>query len=132
MSDEDDWFEFALHREGDGEEDDRTRDENHGRSDTDSQETSDSSADDGDSLFEVDFEAAFENAPGAEIEGESGSSGAFEGGAFDSGSFGGGGFDSGGFDSGGFDDEEFESAIPRIDIGIEGLDSMIQGGVPER
>ncbi|WP_238392107.1 KaiC domain-containing protein [Halorussus amylolyticus] len=31
-----------------------------------------------------------------------------------------------------FDEEEFESAIPRIDIGIEGLDSMIQGGVPER
>ena len=31
-----------------------------------------------------------------------------------------------------FDDEEFESAIPRIDLGIEGLDNMIQGGVPER
>jgi KaiC domain protein len=31
-----------------------------------------------------------------------------------------------------FDDEEFESEIPRIDLGIEGLDGMIQGGVPER
>jgi KaiC domain protein len=29
-------------------------------------------------------------------------------------------------------DEEFESEIPRIDLGIEGLDEMIQGGVPER
>ncbi|MFB6205039.1 MAG: KaiC domain-containing protein [Haloglomus sp.] len=29
-------------------------------------------------------------------------------------------------------DEDFESAIPRIDIGIEGLDEMIQGGVPDR
>ncbi|MFB6106379.1 MAG: KaiC domain-containing protein [Halobacteriaceae archaeon] len=32
----------------------------------------------------------------------------------------------------GFEEEEFESAIPRIDVGIEGLDEMIQGGVPER
>jgi len=31
-----------------------------------------------------------------------------------------------------FDDEEFESEIPRIDLGIEGLDNMIQGGVPKR
>jgi KaiC domain protein len=31
-----------------------------------------------------------------------------------------------------FDDEEFESDIPRIDLGIGGLDSMVQGGVPER
>jgi KaiC domain protein len=31
-----------------------------------------------------------------------------------------------------FDDEEFESDIPRLDIGIEGLDEMILGGIPER
>jgi KaiC domain protein len=37
----------------------------------------------------------------------------------------------GGSSGGGFD-EEFESDIPRIDLGIEGLDEMIQGGVPER
>ena len=37
----------------------------------------------------------------------------------------------GGGSGGGFD-EEFESDIPRIDLGIEGLDEMIQGGVPER
>jgi KaiC domain protein len=29
-------------------------------------------------------------------------------------------------------EEEFESEIPRIDLGIEGLDEMIQGGVPQR
>ena len=29
-------------------------------------------------------------------------------------------------------DEEFDSDIPRIELGIEGLDEMIQGGVPER
>jgi len=31
-----------------------------------------------------------------------------------------------------FDDEDLDSDIPRLDIGIEGLDNMIQGGVPER
>jgi circadian clock protein KaiC len=29
-------------------------------------------------------------------------------------------------------EEEFESEIPRIDLGIEGLDEMVQGGVPQR
>ncbi|MFQ3320369.1 MAG: circadian clock protein KaiC [Natronomonas sp.] len=29
-------------------------------------------------------------------------------------------------------EEEFESEIPRIDLGIQGLDEMIQGGVPQR
>lgn len=37
--------------------------------------------------------------------------------------------DSGG--SGDFD-EEFESDIPPLDLGIRGLDEMIQGGIPER
>jgi len=31
-----------------------------------------------------------------------------------------------------FDETDFDSEIPRIDLGIEGLDDMIQGGVPER
>ncbi|MEA1931264.1 MAG: KaiC domain-containing protein [Euryarchaeota archaeon] len=31
-----------------------------------------------------------------------------------------------------FDDEDFESDIDRIDLGIDGLDEMILGGVPER
>ncbi|MFB6143031.1 MAG: KaiC domain-containing protein, partial [Halorientalis sp.] len=31
-----------------------------------------------------------------------------------------------------FDDESLESDIPRIELGIEGLDEMIQGGLPER
>ncbi|GAB3706948.1 P-loop NTPase family protein [Halorubrum pallidum] len=30
------------------------------------------------------------------------------------------------------DPDEFESAIPRVDVGIEGLDEMILGGVPAR
>jgi KaiC domain protein len=41
--------------------------------------------------------------------------------------------DVGAGDPGGFDvEEEYESDIPRIDLGINGLDDMIQGGVPER
>ncbi len=31
-----------------------------------------------------------------------------------------------------FDDDEIESDLPRIKLGIEGLDEMVQGGVPER
>ena len=38
----------------------------------------------------------------------------------------------GGGSSSDFDDEDFETDIPRIDLGISGLDNMIQGGIPER
>ena len=95
---------------------------------------------DDEDLFEDDFASAFENAPGGGFGGDAGSAG---GGSFGMGGgdedFGmGGGFgDAGGEDEAPFQeefaaDEEFESSIPRIDVGIEGLDSMIQGGVPER
>ncbi len=53
----------------------------------------------GSSLFDDDFESAFESAGGPGDE---------------------------------FDDEELDSAIPRIDLGITGLDAMIHGGIPER
>jgi KaiC domain protein len=37
------------------------------------------------------------------------------------------------FDAGGEGfEEEYETEIPRIDTGVQGLDEMIQGGVPER
>ncbi|QLC33030.1 KaiC domain-containing protein [Halarchaeum sp. CBA1220] len=63
---------------------------------------------------------------------------------------GGGGGDDFGFDAGGDDpdpsefgfgggggggdefEEEFESDIPRIEFGVEGLDNMVQGGIPQR
>jgi KaiC domain protein len=61
------------------------------------------SDDDGGGLFGDDFATAFESA----------SSG-------------------GGASTSEFEDEEFDSDIPRIDVGIEGLDRMIQGGVPRR
>ncbi|QLH84250.1 KaiC domain-containing protein [Halosimplex pelagicum] len=67
--------------------------------------------------------------------GDSGSGGAFgsdsgEGGLFDDdfadamGGVGGGDAD--------FEDDDFESNIPRLDLGIEGLDNMVQGGIPLR
>ncbi|WP_231185364.1 KaiC domain-containing protein [Haladaptatus sp. DYF46] len=82
-------------------------------------------------LFDDDFASAFASAPGTggDSEPDFGDGGGFDAGGFD------GAGESGGFgngDGGSFDDEAFESAIPRIDIGIDGLDSMIQGGVPER
>jgi len=49
--------------------------------------------------------------------------------AFESASSPGGG---GGASTVEFEDEDFDSDIPRIDVGIEGLDRMIQGGIPRR
>jgi KaiC domain protein len=61
-----------------------------------------------DSPFGADFATAFRNAP------DPGGGGSPEG------------------DDGGFEESSFESDIPRVDIGIDGLDDMIQEGVPER
>ncbi|KAA9398873.1 KaiC domain-containing protein [Haloarcula sp. CBA1130] len=61
-----------------------------------------SSSDDDGGLFDDDFASAFESAG------------------------------SGDGDTGSDFEEEFESDIPRVDIGIEGLDQMIQGGIPQR
>ncbi|WP_299237416.1 KaiC domain-containing protein [Natronomonas sp.] len=77
-----------------------------------------------------DFEAAFDAGTSAGGGGGEPSVDDFEA-AFDTGtSAGGGGGDPAGDDEG--FDEEFESDIPRLDLGITGLDEMIQGGVPKR
>jgi KaiC domain protein len=62
-------------------------------------------------LFGSDFASAFENAP------------------FPGGDEGAGEVDA---PSGGFAEQEYDSDIPRIDLGISGLDEMIQGGIPRR
>nr|WP_276279345.1 KaiC domain-containing protein [Halorussus sp. DT72] len=96
---------------------------------------------DDEDLFDEDFASAFESAPGGGAGPASGDGpGGDSGGGFDAGGgefgMGGdegfGGFGGESFESEEFDDEEFESSIPRIDLGIEGLDDMIQGGVPRR
>ncbi|MFB6267845.1 MAG: KaiC domain-containing protein [Halodesulfurarchaeum sp.] len=42
------------------------------------------------------------------------------------------GFDLGDDSAAGFEAEEYRTELERIDVGIEGLDEMIQGGVPKR
>ncbi|MFC6721788.1 KaiC domain-containing protein [Halobacteriaceae bacterium SHR40] len=101
---------------------------------------------DSDASFELDTDDSDEASPfDTDDDGVFGTGGD-EGGAFGEDSddpFGGGGgeslFDDEGFASAfegdsdsEFEDEDFDSEIPRIDLGIEGLDNMIQGGVPER
>jgi KaiC domain protein len=96
-----------------------------------------------DAGFGGDFAAEFENAPGPAGAGgpDSDPGGPADEFGFDVGDPGGGsaggefGFDvdpSGGGAEEEFADAEFESDIPRIDLGIEGLDEMVHGGVPER
>lgn len=85
------------------------------------------SENEGGSLFEDDFTAALRE---AEDEGFGGAGGADPTDPeFAMGTDAGGGFG----DVGVADlDGELDSEIPRIDLGIEGLDEMIQGGIPER
>ncbi len=152
MSDDDDWFETAL-RDEEADDADEVDEANADGADADETNADEADADDPDPvpetsseaesddkpLFDDDFASAFASAPNMggnepdfDDDGDAGADG------FDADEFGGGSdFDggSGGFGGGpsstDFDDEEFESAIPRIDIGIDGLDRMIQGGVPQ-
>ncbi|KAB1187698.1 MULTISPECIES: KaiC domain-containing protein [Haloferax] len=154
MSDDDDWFERALRERRDDTDEAAADpetveldDENHdhadrdGRSDDESASGSpandsdgaaapaDSMENAGDDPFSTNFAEAFKNAPMPDI-GDSddefgGSAGSGMGDDFH--------FDSNATrESLQFDDDDFESDIDRIDIGIEGLDEMILGGVPER
>lgn len=74
--------------------------------------TADETADDTGKEIEQDFATAFENAPGPEGPSRPGGVG--------------------GSRTEEFADEALDSEMTRIDIGIEGLDAMIQGGIPER
>ena len=154
--DEEDWFESALQDEDDqqaSETADESRDETV-EEPTPTADAGDASADpafeevpdglddapptggtDDEELFQDDFAAAFENAAGPGS--DSGGGGFGAGGGPGAGGDPGGGFDPGAFGGEPFasefdDDADFDSDIPRIDVGIEGLDSMILGGVPER
>lgn len=114
---------------------------------TDSDVTDDGSTDDeADGLFDRDFGTALSDAP--DLPGEGGSSGSrgefpdvgeeFDlGGEFDMETDDRDALSDSGFGSpasAGFDEEEADadSEIDRIKLGVDGLDAMIQGGVPER
>jgi len=92
-------------------------------------------ADDSDAFGEADDSDAFGEADDSDAFGEADDSDAFGGGEGSGSLFGDEDFASAFEGSGGdpeFDDEELDSDIDRIDLGIEGLDNMIQGGVPQR
>ena len=142
--DDEDWFERGLRELSEGSEDieesdsDAEPDESR-RNDTDPPRTDALDSADPDKTVDeakrVESSGPGETTPsdpgplrGAGPEGESdGETDPFAGGDPDL-------FDDEGF--GGLGDEEFDeepdSDLPRIDLGIEGLDAMIQGGVPER
>jgi KaiC domain protein len=147
----DDWFESEFGDDG-GSDAEESQDHSDANPAGDDGETpwepadtdagrSDSSADepDGNVFADPDVNAGSDSAFGGNEDGAFGeSSGEGVGGADagdDEGLFDDEGFASAFEGAGGdteFDDEEFDSGIPRIDLGIEGLDEMIQGGVPER
>ncbi|WP_254765172.1 KaiC domain-containing protein [Natrinema marinum] len=134
--DAEDWFERAL----DGEGDDAAED---GPTDTGSIDGDDNEYDDGgeydegehadsgaggddESLFEDDFGSALQDVdvPAVDAGGDDAVSTADPE-----------GFDDLDFVLGSDEpdfDEEIDSELPRLDLGIDGLDRMIQGGVPER
>ena len=139
MSNDDDWFERAFADEAD-EADERDPDDGSGTdSDADPGTTSDRTTGpaagpsvdgdaDADSPFEEDFSAAFNRAPTPDAGGANTASAPNAGDQSDV--F--GSPDDLGFSSEGFDESEFDSDLDRLDIGIEGLDDMILGGVPAR
>ncbi|SDJ90432.1 KaiC domain protein, AF_0351 family [Halovenus aranensis] len=147
-SDDEDWFEQGL-RDSD---EDSTDSEDWGSADdsdtaaTDAEAgwTDEAGTDDGEAESSADWTQSVgsdddSQSFGDDFGADDGAGGAFGGaenagsseddGLFDEGfgdAFGGAG------DDGDFAEEDFESEIPRLDLGIEGLDQMIQGGVPEK
>jgi len=124
--DEDDWFERALRKseaeegntlESEGGEGDSAEEPDFG-GESDFGDAFDASGDldddDDDDPFGENFATAFQNAPSPGGEDAGGFSGAAQG------------------ESGGFEEKSFETDLPRVDIGIGGLDDMIQEGVPRR
>ena len=106
----------SIEERSDSRDDGSERADTNGESDgSDGNDGGDRDDEDGsEELFEEDFASAFGGGSGGS---ETGGPEGLAGG------------DDSGFDG---DDEAFESAITRVDFGIEGLDEMIRGGVPER
>jgi len=150
---DDDWFESALEDEPDNEPGDTDGAESDSpfASDADAghtpgDESGDNPFDDGRSPFDDDSDSPFDDDGDSPFDDDGDSpfdddSDNGEPGGDDDGSLFGDdfatAFESAGSPGGGssgteFEDEDFDSDIPRIDVGIEGLDRMIQGGIPRR
>ncbi len=136
--DDDDWFESAIDDDGeDGSDPEQTHD---AERDGPFGDTTFGDSEAGSSFGDTESDSPFDGTGGDSPFGDSGDdspfgdSGGDSGGLFEddfASAFESAGSDASGGDSE-FADEDFESDIPRIDIGIEGLDRMIQGGIPER
>jgi KaiC domain protein len=151
VSSDDDWFERAFADDASADESERTAESDEatdpddpvdaGRA-ADSTTSTDSPFDppdgEGDqnarSPFEEDFSEAFNSAPAPdgvfEDDGSAAGPGMAPNGQADATAF--DGQEGVGFSSAEFNEEEFDSDLDRLDIGIEGLDDMILGGVPTR
>ena len=161
MSEDDDWFEQALSEEGPDDQEPtgetdavatETTENLWGEDNTDESNPRDEAANAGDStgsgpfdsgssfddeINEGNAESPFDDADGpfggggdTDSIGDDGDD-PFSGGG-DEGLFDDDGFGGLGGDNAEFEKEDFDSEIPRIDLGVEGLDNMVQGGIPER
>ena len=132
---DDDWFERALDDEPEDESDESGADEPERSLDSDAggeNPLADDDSDDspfGDDSEDSPFADDSEDSPFEDGSDGGGLFGDDFATAFESASSPGGG---GGASTVEFEDEDFDSDIPRIDVGIEGLDRMIQGGIPRR
>ncbi len=129
-AEDDDWFESALEAD-DGDESTGAESpdaDDDGTVGADAVDSGESGGAFGDQDSTVGEDAGF----GGGVEGETGEFGEAtggEGGMFDE-DFASAFEGEGGDDT--FDEEDFETDIPRLDLGITGLDEMIQGGIPQR
>jgi circadian clock protein KaiC len=132
----DDWFESAVSNDDEPDDDAETTEQDDADTPWGEMEEAEGPRDESDSEFGgTDDGSPFDGSAEAGGFGESAGEGAFGDDGDGDSLFEDEGFASA-FEGGGgdseFDEEDFESDIPRIDLGIEGLDNMIQGGVPER
>jgi KaiC domain protein len=137
--DEEDWFEAALREEmeADSEDEETSEADLDSGAETDSSQSgeprtgstpSEGSGDQG--FASADDESLFDDEFSEAMGGGGGMGGDVDEGGFGTEDFGAQTPEDVGTEA--FDDEDFESDIDRVELGIEGLDEMVQGGVPER
>jgi KaiC domain protein len=147
VSHDDDWFERAFAERNNANAGEDANEDETGHEETDSADPSTEGGDSSathrdvagetgaDSPFDQDFSAAFDDAPGPdgpESPGPDGDGSSPPGSSADDVFEAFGMADSFGPSGQGFDDEALDSDLARLELGIEGLDEMILGGIPHR